>query len=54
MTGSVKGDEIKWTFPAELDSQALTCTYTGKIEAKDRMKGKVTLGEYEGTWTAKR
>jgi hypothetical protein len=33
----------------------LTVTYTGKVEGKDAMKGKVALGELgEGTWTAKK
>lgn len=47
--GTVKGDKIEFSFEAS----AGVVTYSGTIE-KDSMKGKVSLGEYSGTWTAKR
>lgn len=54
VNGSVKLDEVKWTFPAEVQGQSFTCTYKGKADGANTMKGTVTLGEYQGTWTAKR
>jgi hypothetical protein len=54
-TGSVKGMTITFSFNADAGGVALAVTYTGTIEGKDAMKGKVVLGELgEGTWTAKR
>jgi hypothetical protein len=55
VTGTVKGAEIKFTVKVNAQGQDLTIVYTGTIESKDSMKGKVMLGELgEGTWTAKR
>jgi hypothetical protein len=53
--GTVKGNDISFTIKINAQGQELTVTYTGKVESKDAMKGKVVLGELgEGTWTAKR
>lgn len=53
--GTVKGNDIAFTIKINAQGQDLTVTYTGKVEGKDAMKGKVALGELgEGTWTAKR
>ena len=55
LTGSVKGQEIKFTFNADAQGTSLTVTYTGTIENKDSMKGSVDLGGLaQGTFTAKR
>src|SRR5262245_13809615 len=55
VTGTVKGNEIKFTIKISAQGQELTITYTGKIESKDSMKGTAVLGEIgEATWTAKR
>ncbi|PYR19429.1 MAG: hypothetical protein DMF98_24685 [Acidobacteria bacterium] len=55
LTGSVKGQEIKFTFNADAQGTSLTVTYTGTIENKDSMKGSVDLGgRAQGTFTAKR
>ena len=55
LTGSVKGQEIKFTFNADAQGTSLTITYTGTIENKDSMKGSVDLGGMaQGTFTAKR
>ncbi len=56
VSGSVnqKNNDVKWTFDADVQGERRTCVYKGKIEGKDIMKGTVTLGEFEGTWTAKR
>jgi hypothetical protein len=53
--GTVKGNDIAFTIKINAQGQDLTVTYTGKVEGKDAMKGKVALGELgEGTWTAKK
>jgi hypothetical protein len=55
LTGTVKGDDITFSVKVNAQGQDLTVVYTGKIESKDSMKGKVVLGEFgEGTWTGKR
>ena len=51
LTGSVKGNEIKFSFEMEGGRKVV---YTGTIE-KDTMKGKADYPEVgSGTWTAKR
>jgi hypothetical protein len=51
ITGSVKGNEIKFSFELEGGRKVI---YTGTIE-KDSMKGKADYPEVgSGTWTAKR
>jgi hypothetical protein len=55
LTGTVKGSDIKFSIKINAQGQDLTIVYTGTIESKDSMKGKVMLGELgEGTWTGKR
>jgi hypothetical protein len=55
LTGTVKGADINFTIKINAQGQDLTIVYSGKIESKDSMKGKVALGELgEGTWTGKR
>ncbi|HLF84624.1 MAG TPA: hypothetical protein VI837_10655 [Blastocatellia bacterium] len=55
LTGTVKGADINFTIKVNAQGQDLTIVYSGKIESKDSMKGKVVLGELgEGTWTGKR
>ena len=55
LTGSVKGQDIKFTFSADLQGTSLVVTYTGTVESKDSLKGTVDLGGMaQGTFTAKR
>jgi hypothetical protein len=55
LTGTVKGDEVKFSFNADAGGTALVVTYTGKIEGKDSMKGTVDLGGMaQGTFSAKK
>jgi hypothetical protein len=55
LTGSVKGTAITFAFGADVQGTHLDVTYSGTIEGKDSMKGKVNLGGLgEGTFTAKR
>lgn len=55
VTGSVKGSDVKFMLKINAQGQDLDITYTGKIDSKDSMSGKVALGGLgEGTWTAKK
>ena len=55
LTGSVKGQDITFKFDVDAQGTALAITYTGTVDGKDSMKGKVSLGGLgEGTFTAKK
>jgi hypothetical protein len=55
LTGTVKGQEITFSFSADAQGTPLTVSYTGTVESKDSMKGTVDLGGLaQGTFTAKR
>ena len=55
LTGTVKGQEIAFTFNVDAQGTMLNFKYTGTIENKDALKGKVEIvGLGEGTFTAKR
>lgn len=55
LTGSVKGAAITFAFGTDVQGTHLDVTYSGTIDSKDSMKGKVNLGGLgEGTFTAKR
>jgi hypothetical protein len=55
LTGTVKGQDIAFSFNVDAQGTALTFKYTGTIENKDARKGKVEIaGLGEGTFTAKR
>lgn len=55
LTGTVKGTAITFMFGADVQGTHLDVTYSGTIENKDSMKGKVNLGGVgEGTFTAKK
>jgi hypothetical protein len=55
LTGTVKGQDIKFSFSADAQGTSLQVTYTGTIESNDSMKGTVDLGGMaQGTFTAKR
>src|SRR5262249_8782524 len=55
LTGTVKGTAITFMFGADVQGTHLDVTYSGTVENKDSMKGKVNLGGVgEGTFTAKK
>ena len=55
LTGSVKGADITFTFTIDAQGTMIKATYTGTVESKDSLKGKVVLeGLGDGTFTAKR
>jgi hypothetical protein len=55
LTGTVKGQDIAFTFNVDAQGTVLNFKYTGTIENKDALKGKVEIvGLGEGTFTAKR
>jgi hypothetical protein len=54
-TGSVKGRELAFNFMANVADMQIPVSYSGTIESKDAMKGKVSItGLGDGTFTAKR
>ena len=55
LTGTVKGAAITFMFGADVQGTHFDVTYSGTIEGKDSMKGKVNLGGLgEGTFTARK
>ena len=55
LTGTVKGQDIAFTFNVDAQGTMLNFKYSGTIENKDALKGKVEIvGLGEGTFTAKR
>lgn len=55
VTGTVKNGEVKLMIKVKQQEQVMEVTYTGKIDGKDHMSGKVSFGGLsEGTWTAKK
>jgi hypothetical protein len=55
LTGSVKGTNITFTFGTDVQGTHLDVVYSGTVEGKDSMKGKVNLGGVgEGTFTGKK
>lgn len=55
LTGSVKGRDIAFTFTANVLDMQIPVNYTGTIEGKDAMKGKIVItGLGDGTFTGKR
>ena len=55
LTGSVKGREITFNFMANVLDMQIPVSYTGTIESKDALKGKIVItGLGDGTFTGKR
>ena len=55
LTGTVKGNAMTFMFGTDVQGIHIEVTYTGTIENKDSMQGKVNLaGVGDGTFTAKR
>src|SRR5262245_1460335 len=54
ITGTVKGQQIEFSFNVEVQGFALQVRYTGTIDGEN-MKGKISLGELgDGTFTGKK
>ena len=54
LTGTLKGNDISFSFKVNFQGQDVNITYTGKVEGNS-MKGKAVLGELgEANWTAKK
>lgn len=55
LTGTVKGQNVHFTFMADLGGQAAPVTYDATIENKDALKGTIDIaGLAGGTFTGKR
>lgn len=52
LAGTVKGDDIEFSFDVGVQDQKAKIVYKGKIESPAKMKGSVDLtGFGSGTWT---
>jgi hypothetical protein len=55
LTGTLKGNEVKFSFTADAGGQSADITYAGKVTSKDSMQGSVQLGGFgDGSWSGKR
>ena len=56
LTGTVKGADVKFSFSANLQGQAVPVAYTATVDGKDSMKGTIDIagGMASGTFTAKK
>jgi hypothetical protein len=55
LTGTAKGNDIEIKFTVDVQGNQLNCIYSGAVDAKDSMKGKVQIvGLGDGTFTAKK
>ena len=55
LTGTVKGQNVNFTFMSVLAGQAVPVTYAATIESKDALKGTIDIGGLAGgTFTGKR
>jgi len=54
LTGTVKGNQVTWSFDASPTGEAIKVTYSGTLDG-DKIKGTVELGSLgKGTFTASR
>jgi len=54
VTGTVSGNEVKFTGGGKVEATTLNYAFTGHVQG-DHMSGEVSLGEYgKARWTAKR
>jgi hypothetical protein len=55
LSGTVKGQTIEFVVSSNVQGAQIELKYTGTIDSKDSMKGKLSAGEFgDGTFTAKR
>ena len=55
LTGTIKGQVIDFIVSADVQGTKIDLRYSGTVEGKDSMKGKLSAGEFgDGTFTAKR
>jgi hypothetical protein len=55
LSGTVKGQTIEFVVSSNVQGAQIELKYTGTIDGKDSMKGKLSAGEFgDGTFTAKR
>lgn len=54
VTGTVKGNEARWSFNVDVQGVQATCEYVGTVE-KDSIKGTMKIGDFaDGTFTGKK
>ncbi|HYL75121.1 MAG TPA: hypothetical protein VEU96_13000 [Bryobacteraceae bacterium] len=53
LTGTVKGNQVTWSFDASPTGEAIKVTYSGTLDGDNKIKGTVELGSLgKGTFTA--
>ena len=55
LTGTVKGDQIAFSFTADVQGTSVPVSYAGTVESNTAMKGTISItGVGDGTFTAKK
>jgi hypothetical protein len=54
VTGTVKGNDVVFSVPMNIEGNAITAAYTGTLQPDGTLKGSVDLGQMGGTFTASR
>src|SRR5262249_27048866 len=54
LAGTVKGDAIEFTVSTDVQGTRVDAKYTGTLEGKDSIKGRLSTEFGDGTFTAKR
>ena len=55
ITGTVKGDDVNFSFPMNVEGTGLNVTYAGKVDKDGNLAGSVTYGDMmSGTFSASR
>jgi hypothetical protein len=55
LTGTLKGQDLRFTFTADLAGTSVPVTYTAQVESNNSMKGSIDIGGgATGTFTGKR
>jgi hypothetical protein len=49
--GTVKGNDLVIEFETDATGEKITVRYAGKLEGDTKVSGKVTLGDFGGTFT---
>src|SRR5262245_17915328 len=55
LSGTVEGQSIEFRVQGQVQDTQIVLTFTGTLEGKDSMKGKMSAGQFgDGTFSAKR
>jgi hypothetical protein len=54
ITGTIKGNQIEFVVNVMMNGNKTEIRYSGTVDSEEGMKGTVSGGPGEGTWTAKK